>query len=42
MQQGNKAEARKNFKLALKFGFTEKYDDEVEGLLAELGMDKQI
>jgi len=42
MEQGDKTEARKNFKLALKFGFTEKYDDEVERLLAELGVDEQI
>ncbi|WP_295670690.1 tetratricopeptide repeat protein [uncultured Mucilaginibacter sp.] len=42
MEQGDKTEARKNFKLALKFGFTEKYDNEVERLLADLGVDDQI
>ena len=42
MEQRNKTEARKNFNLALKFGFTEEYDDEVERLLAELGVDDQL
>jgi tetratricopeptide (TPR) repeat protein len=36
LDQQNKTEARKNFMLAMKFGYTAKYGDEVEQLLQKL------
>jgi tetratricopeptide (TPR) repeat protein len=42
MEQGQKTEAKQNFILALKFGYTENYGDEVEKLLHSLSPEDPI